>query len=57
MNLTIAQVNTESGESLNKGKKLTSFDVYKRMCELTLEGDVDDYLFDHTFNANPLNDI
>ena len=37
MNKTVASKTAESGESLDEGKKLMSYEVYKKLCELLFE--------------------
>ena len=39
----------QSCNSLDERKKVTSFDVYKEMCELLFKGEGGDYLFANTF--------
>ena len=46
---TITQAKSESGQSLDEGKKGMKFEVYKKMCEIMFRSDNDDYLFAHTF--------
>ena len=45
----VASQKDESGESLDKRKKLIRYDVYKKLCELLFEGQGDDYAFYHMF--------
>ena len=42
MNRTVASKISESGESLDEGKKLMSYEVYKKICRLIFEGEGDD---------------
>ena len=49
MKRTVASKKAESGESLNKGKKLMSYEVYKKLCGFLFEGEGDDYAFDCLF--------
>ena len=49
MKRTVASQNYESGESLDKGKKLMRYEVYKNLCELLFKGEGDDYVFNHMF--------
>ena len=43
MKRSIAPQNTESGESLDKGKKLMSYEVYKKLCGFLFQGEGNDY--------------
>ena len=49
MKRTVASQKDESGESLDEGKKLMSYEVYKKLCELLFEGEGYDYTFAHVF--------
>ena len=49
MKRTIASQEAESGESLDEGKRLMSYEVYKKLCELLLEVEGDDYTLAHVF--------
>ena len=46
---TVASQKDESGESLDKGKKSMSYEMYKKLCKLLFEGEGDDYVFNHMF--------
>ena len=43
MKRTVASQKDESGESLDEGKKSMSYEVYKKLCELLFEEEVDYY--------------
>ena len=45
----VAAARSESGRSLDEGKKGMSYEVYKRICEILFKSDDDDYLFAHAF--------
>ena len=45
----VASQKVESGKSLDKEKKLMSYEVYKKLCELLFGGEGDDYAFAHVF--------
>ena len=45
----VASQKTESGESLDEGKKSMSYEVYKNLCELLFQGEGDDYALNHMF--------
>ena len=47
MERTVDSQKAESGESLDEGKKLMSYEVYKKLCELLFEEEGDDYAFAH----------
>ena len=47
MERTVASKRSKSGESLDEGKKLMSYEVYKKLCEFIFEGEGDDYAFAH----------
>ena len=49
MKRTVASQKTESGESLEEGKKLISYEVYTKIFELLFEGEGDDYEFTNVF--------
>ena len=49
MKRTVASQKAERGESLDKGKKLMRYEVYKNLCKFLFEGDGDDYAFAHAF--------
>ena len=49
INRTVDSQKAESGESLDEGKKLMSYEVYKKLCELLFEGENDDCAFAHMF--------
>ena len=42
MKRAVVSQKAESGESLDEGKKLMSYEVYKNLCELLFEGEGDD---------------
>ena len=42
MKRTVASQKAERGESLDKGKKLMSYEVYKKIFKLIFEGEGDD---------------
>ena len=49
MKRMVASQKAESGESLDEGNKLMSYEVYKKLCELLFEGEGDAYAFTHVF--------
>ena len=49
MKRKVASQKDESGESLDEGKKLMRYEVYKNLCELLFKGEGDDYVFNHMF--------
>ena len=49
MKRTVASQKDESVKSLDEGKKSMIYEVYKKLCELLFEGEVDDYSFTHVF--------
>ena len=49
MKRMVASQKAESGESLDEGNKLMSYEVYKKLCELLIEIEGDEYEFDHLF--------
>ena len=51
MERTVASKRSKSGESLDEGKKLMSYEVYKKFCEFQFEGQGDDYAFAHFFSC------
>ena len=46
---TVASQKAESGESLDEGKKLISYEVYKKLSEFLFDGEGDDYALTHVF--------
>ena len=49
MKMTVTYQKAESGEILDEGKKSMSYEVYKKLCELLFEWEVDAYAFSHMF--------
>ena len=49
MKRKVAYQEAKSGESLDEGKRLMSYEVYKKLCELLLEVEGDDYTLAHVF--------
>ena len=49
MKSTVVYQKSDSGESLDEGKKLMRYEVYKNLCKFLFEGDGDDYAFAHAF--------
>ena len=47
--MTVAYQKADSGESLYGGKKLMSYEVYRKLCGLLFEGEGDGYAFNHVF--------
>ena len=45
----VAENKKATGQKLTEGKRAMSRSVYKRMCELFMEGDSDEYIFGHCF--------
>ena len=40
---TVASSRQQSGGSLDKGRQATTFEVYKRMCEIVYKSEDDDF--------------
>ena len=49
MKRTIASQKAESGESLDEGKKMISYEVWKKLFRLLFDGEGDEYAFNHLF--------
>ena len=49
MKRMVASQKAESGESLDEGNKLMSYEVYKKLCGLLFEGEGDAYAFTLVF--------
>ena len=49
MKFTLVQARLESGDSIYEGNKLTSFYLYKKMCEMLIKGEGGAYLFHRAF--------
>ena len=45
----ISSNKSQSGISINEGKKAVHFDVYKKICNLLHQGEGEDFLFAHAF--------
>ena len=45
----VAEKKKQTGQKLTEGKRPMSREVYKKMCELMIGGDSDEYIFAHCF--------
>ena len=46
---TITSEKVQRGETLDEGKRIMTFEVYNKMCEIMYKGEDDEFLFAHTF--------
>ena len=49
LNRTISSEKVETGGTLDEGKRLMTFDVYNKMCEIMYIGEDKEYLFGYAF--------
>ena len=49
MKILIASNKRQDGISLEEGNKAMSFDVYKTLCDVLHQGEVEEFLFVHAF--------